>query len=422
MSLKVPQAISLFAGAGGCSLGLRRAGFQVQLAADIDEAACKTYAANLPDAHVWNVDLSQVTATEIVAHSAVRATDIGLVVGGPPCQGFSSAGSKDWADPRNKLLRKFVEIVTELQPTWFVMENVEGLLTANDGYYLVEAVARLLEAGYWVRAKKVYMEQYGLPQRRKRVLVVGNLEQNAFDFPPYTHFEYPQLSLFEHQPLLSILDAITDLPEVASNGTMQYYSPATNSYQSSLRRTDSGPVSHHEPKKVNELTQARIALLAQGDTMKSLPEHLQHPSYTRRAFRRVMDGTPTEKRGGAPSGLKRLVATDPALTITSAAPTEFVHPVENRLLTLRECARIQSFPDWFEFYGSWSSVATQIGNAIPPYFMEKLAGHIREVATWKRVLGSRGRWLGIDATKSTGISPALSRMLAILEDKVYAYS
>jgi DNA (cytosine-5)-methyltransferase 1 len=135
-----------------------------------------------------------------------------------------------------------------------------------------------------------------------------------------------------------------------------------------------------------------------------------------------MDGTPIEKRGGAPSGLKRLLAAKPSLTITSASPTEFIHPTKGRLLTLRECARIRSFPDWYEFHGSWSSIATQIGNAIPPLLMELLATHIRRIATWERARGSQGRWLGIDATKSEGMSPALVRMLAELERKTYSYA
>ena len=110
--------------------------------------------------------------------------------------------------------------------------------------------------------------------------------------------------------------------------------------------------------------------------MKNLPEHLQHDSFRRRAFRRVMDGTPVEKRGGAPSGLKRLFADEPSLTITSAATREFVHPIEDRLLTLRECARLQTFPDSFEFAGSAASRIQQIGNAIPPMLARAVAEHI----------------------------------------------
>ena len=195
-----------------------------------------------------------------------------------------------------------------------------------------------------------------------------------------------------------------------------------NVYQAMLRRTDGRNVLLHHARQVNDVIQQRISLIGQGETMKHLPEELQHASFSRRAFRRVMDGTPTEKRGGAPSGLKRLVAAQPALTMTSASPVEFVHPVHDRLLTLRECARIQSFPDWYTFSGSWTSIATQIGNAIPPLFMYKLAAHIQGVASWSRKQDTRGRWLGIKATKSEGKSPILAAMLARLEDRTHAYT
>ena len=413
---------SVFAGCGGCSLGLKQAGFEITLAVDNDKDACETYAANLGKEAIWCADLSNIQPHELLERSHLDLSELDLIVGGPPCQGFSSAGARDWTDPRNILLRKFVEIVTNLRPTWFVMENVEGLLTANDGIFLIESMARFLEAGYWVRAKKVYMERYGLPQRRKRVIVVGNLEQRLFDFPEPIYYEYLTLPIIEQYPQLNILDAIGDLPGPSELDCAVYDKKPQNPYQNRLRRVDNKPILHHSMRPLNDFAQQRINLLRPGSTMRDLPENLQHPSFTRRSFRRVMDGTPTEKRGGAPSGIKRLIATQPSLTITSASPTEFIHPTENRPLTLRECARIQSFPDWYEFSGSYSAIATQIGNAIPPLFMQLLATHIREIASWRRVENLRGRWLGIDATKSSGMSPALMKMLAGLQEKTYTYA
>lgn len=417
------RAFSLFAGCGGCSLGLQQAGIEVVLAADIDKDACETYAMNLDQGIMWPcVDLAMTAPDALCRRANIQPEEIDLIVGGPPCQGFSSAGARAWDDPRNILLRNFVQTVTTLRPTWFIMENVEGLLTANDGFYIIEAVLRFLEAGYWIRVKKVYMEQYGLPQKRKRVFLVGNLEECAFDFPVITHHMNPAQLWSREYPLRSILDAIGDLIYAEGEESARYTQPPQCEYQERLRRKDGQPILHHQVKRVNPLLQERIHALAPGDTMKNLPEELQHPSFTRRAFRRVMDGTPSEKRGGAPSGLKRLIPSQPSLTITSAAPTEFVHPTENRLLTLRECARIQSFPDWFEFRGSWNSIATQIGNAIPPLLMEQFATHICELATWKRVIHSKGHWLGIDATKSSGMSPVLIRMLQELGEKTIIYA
>lgn len=416
------RAVSLFSGCGGCSLGLVQAGFSISLAAELDEDACQTYRENVGGASLWRTDLGNVTANDILQRMGARVGEISLMAGGPPCQGFSSAGAKDWGDPRNSLLKKYVDLVVAIHPVWFVMENVEGLLTSNDGFFITEAVAQFLKAGYWVRAKKVYMERYGLPQRRKRVIVVGNLERCAFDFPEETHGEAEIGTLFDPStPLLSLLDAIDDMGSPAEGGEGVFTSPPRNEFQREMRRKDNGPVTWHTVKKVNATTASRIRHLRQGRAMKDLPEDLQHPSFTRRAFRRVMDGTPTEKRGGAPSGLKRLIGTEPSLTITSASPSEFVHPTEDRLLTLRECARIQNFPDDFTFSGSWSSVATQIGNAIPPAFMKLLAEHIAGMATWKAKEPSTGRWFGIEATKSTGVSPALARMLSDLQEKTNAY-
>lgn len=414
--------ISLFSGCGGCSFGLQQAGFNVDLAVDIDQDACETYSRNL-NSIVWQTDLSITEPAMLLEQAGLRIGEVDLIVGGPPCQGFSSAGARDWNDPRNTLIRKYVELITWLRPTWFVMENVEGLLTANNGFFIIEPIIRFLEAGYWVRAKKVYMEQHGIPQKRKRVIIVGNLEQCKFNFPEPDHFDQAGLPDFTQLPQLSIMDAISDLPPAEDLVDLMYINQPQNAYQQSLRRLDGEPINLHLPKKLSDSVQQRINLLGQGETMKHLPEELQHPSYTRRSKRRVMDGTPTEKRGGAPSGLKRLIAKDPSLTMTSASPTEFIHPFENRPLTLRECARIQSIPDWYEFSGSWGSIATQIGNAIPPLFMQVLASHINSLATWRRVEeNTRGYWLGIDATKSAGKSPALSSMLAELEEKTYAYA
>jgi DNA (cytosine-5)-methyltransferase 1 len=181
------EVISLFSGCGGCSLGLKQASFDVKLAVDINQDACESYARNLGREFIWKADLASVQSTDLLERSGLRLEEIDLIVGGPPCQGFSSAGARDWDDPRNALIRNFVEIVTSLRPTWFVMENIEGLLTANGGVFLIEAITHFLEAGYRVKAKNVYMERYGLPQKRKRVIIVGNLESCDFEFPEPTY-------------------------------------------------------------------------------------------------------------------------------------------------------------------------------------------------------------------------------------------
>lgn len=403
------------------------AGFDVVLAVDVSNDACATYHLNFEGSDVWCTDLAEVSAADLLLRAGLFEGVIDLIVGGPPCQGFSTAGSRDWTDPRNRLLKRFVEIVTAIKPTWFIMENVEGLLTAKQGYFFIETVMRLLQAGYWIKSEKVYMENYGLPQRRKRVFLVGNLEQLEFTFPP-KKFSSPsgitsvfQLSLFPTPRGLSLMDAISDLPNVTTSGDVLYQAEPQNSYQEILRRKDNQPVTLHSVQKLNDDNMCRVKLLKQGQTMRDLPEALWHPSFARRAYRRVMDGTPTEKRGGAPYGLKRLIADEPSLTITSAAAREFIHPFEDRPLSIRECARIQSFPDWFDFIGSNTSIVTQIGNAIPPLFMKTLATHINEVAKWHRKVDSKGLWHGINATKADAKSPVLESMLRQLEEKTSSF-
>jgi DNA (cytosine-5)-methyltransferase 1 len=298
MRLVQMQAVSLFSGCGGCSLGLHQAGYAISLAAELDDDACRTYSENLEADRLWQTDLAQVTAEDLLRRIGARVGDVPLMAGGPPCQGFSSAGAKNWTDTRNVLLKKYIDLVIGVRPVWFVMENVEGLLTSNDGYFITEAVTQLLQAGYWVRAKKVYMEKHGLAQRRKRVIVVGNRENCAFNFPDESHGEVFNGALFSPIPQLSILDAIGDMPVAVESGEVFITNPPVNDYQRQMRGMDGKPVSLHTAKRVNETAAKRISHLGQGKTMKDLPEELQHPSFTRRAYRRVMDGTPTEKRGG----------------------------------------------------------------------------------------------------------------------------
>ena len=173
----------------------------------------------------------------------------------------------------------------------------------------------------------------------------------------------------------------------------------------------------HYAVALSDVQLERVRGLRPGQTMKDLPEHLQHDSFVS-PFRRVMDGTPVEKRGGAPSGLKRLFDDEPSLTITSAATREFVHPTENRLLTLRECARLQTFPDSFEFIGGAASRIQQI-NAIPPMLARAVGEHIAlEYGFTARYSGNGHPSLRFSLTRSEGMSPALALTEALLKELI----
>ena len=178
-----PTAISLFAGAGGCSLGFGQANYDIQFATDVDADAVESYRRNFPRTPCEAADIRELTAEAVLQRIGLKPGELDMLLGGPPCQGFSSAGGKAGDDPRNSLLSHYIRLLEGVRPKWFVMENVEGLLTNGGGAHVRDTVAAFLEAGYSVNLEKVYAQGYGVPQRRKRVLIVGNRLGHDFVFP-----------------------------------------------------------------------------------------------------------------------------------------------------------------------------------------------------------------------------------------------
>ena len=410
-----PTAISLFAGAGGCSLGFQQAGFDVRFATDIDRDAVDSYRRNFPGTTCEAADVRDLGPEVLLDRIGLRSGELDILLGGPPCQGFSSAGMKSGEDSRNSLVRHYVRLLEGIRPKWFVMENVEGLLTNDGGVHVRDAVEAFLHAGYSVNLEKVYAQGYGVPQRRKRVLIVGNRLGHDFVFPDtVTVFSG---SIFRKGEI-TFSTATGDLPPATTEAdqALSHVGPPTNELQAYLRGEAKTVTDHFSPA-LSGIQLERVRGLRPGQTMKDLPEHLQHESFRRRAFRRVMDGTPVERRGGAPSGLKRFFADEPSLTVTSAATREFVHPTEDRLLTLRECARLQTFPDSFVFAGSAASRIQQIGNAIPPILARTLAEHIAKSYGFQVCYnGSAHPKLRFRLTRSEGMSPALARTQVVFSE------
>ena len=412
---QAPTAVSLFAGAGGCSLGFQQASYDVRFAADIDADAVESYRRNFPTTPCEVLDIRELGVESVLERGGLRRGELDILLGGPPCQGFSSAGVKSGDDPRNLLLQHYVRLLEGIRPKWFVMENVEGLLTNAGGLHIRDAVELLLKAGYAVNVEKTYAQGYGVPQRRKRVLIVGNRLGHDFLFPEaVTRFSG---SIFRKGEV-TFMTATSDLPPATENASqaIDYCEPPHNELQAFLRGEEKH-VTDHFVSALSEIQLERVRGLKPGQTMKDLPEKLQHESFRKRALRRVMDGTPVEKRGGAPSGLKRLFADEPSLTITSAATREFVHPTADRLLTLRECARLQTFPDNFVFVGSAASRIQQIGNAIPPLLARAMAEHIQTNYGFQvNYLGAVRPTLRFSLTRAEGMSPALARTEFLLTE------
>ena len=374
------RAISLFAGAGGCSLGFAKYGVRILGAYDIWQEAVNTYNQNFDGNKAHQTDLANCNFEQIRNDLGLKKGELDIIIGGPPCQGFTTLGKRGEDDPRNRLLLNYAKALETFYPRWFMMENVEGMLTTANGNFVVEAIEQMISLGYSVYMKKVYMHEYGIPQRRKRVIIVGNREGKDFHFPK----TLSSASGYRYKDgVCTLYDAICDL------------------------ENKDIPEINHIRKFEDGIKLQRIQALSEGATMKDLPKELQHESYAKRAARRVCDGTPSEKRGGAPSGLKRLIYAEPSLTITGSCTGEFVHPKENRMLTIRECARIQTFPDDFIFWGANSQQEQQIGNAIPPLFANIIAEQIHQCDKLETKNLPQGL-MYYDVTKSNAKSPALA--------------
>lgn len=409
--------VSLFSGAGGMSLGFAQAGLKPTLAADHNKDACKTYERNL-DVRPIHTDLSNPSSTFLT--SINRSLDPLFLIGGPPCQGFSSAGQKNADDARNRLIFSYLGMVDRLQPRWFLFENVEGLLTSNSGESIFQLAKRFVDLGYRIRIEKVNFASFGLPQSRKRVVIVGNRMGIDFAFPSarcsYDSGKHKYLNGLALAP--NIAEALTSLGAAMAKpddkASYQSYEPI-NEYDALMREGGCQTFLQHATIKSRSQA-AAIAALKPGQSMKDLPEELWHESFRRRAYRRVRDGTPSEKRGGAPSGLKRLQGDLASLTITGASVREFIHPEFDRPLTYRECARLQSFPDSFDFVGKGQSIATQIGNAFPAIAARVFAEHIIEIESSYGADRSTSKpgLIDYELTKANAMSPALARTDALL--------
>ena len=337
------SAIDLFCGSGGLSLGLENAGFEILFAADRWLVATETYALNFSHP-VLTLDLSEISAASLRVDANIGSRSVDLVVGGPPCQGFSIQRIGADHDVRNNLVLKFGRLVSEFRPRLFLMENVPGLL-GKRGQELAGAFKdEMTAAGYCVQALIVNAAEYGVPQIRRRVIYYGwRREDVPFRLPAPTHSK---------NDFVPVRHAIGNLPSPPKNSTPH---PSDELH----RRT-----------RLSALNQRRIELIPPGGGMEDLPVELRvdcHKSGADRIGHRYVYG--------------RLAPDKPAATITARFDSftrgKFGHPSEPRNITLREGARLQTFPDSFRFTGTQEEIAAQIGNAVPPLLAEVLGTAVR---------------------------------------------
>ena len=362
------SVIDLFCGAGGLSEGFRQAGYHVLAANDFFDAAGETFAATHPEAKFLPGPIQQYAADDFLKAAGLEAGELDVLVGGPPCQGFSVYNhQRGLHDERSSLYQEYLRIVAGLRPNWIVLENVTGMTSAGGGAAVKAILDGLEDLGYSVEAKILRAEEYGVPQERRRIVFIGNRIGLPIEFPSPTHG--PGLL-----PFTTVEDAISDLPRLINgggdDGIAIFASEARSAFQSELRGGSNG-VRNHAAAKLASVNLERLKHIPQGGSWRDIPVDLL-PAGMKRAKR--SDHT---KRYG------RLSWTGMASTILTKCDPHwgaYFHPDQNRTVTVREAARLQSFPDFFQFKGSRTEQYVQVGNAVPPLLGRAIAQQILEVS------------------------------------------
>ena len=356
--MKSFTGIDLFSGAGGFSLGLSRNNIKIVLANEIEKDFAKTYTLNHPKTKMLNEDIHNIDFKNELKEIGYNSIDI--LCGGPPCQGFSTVGSKNKKDKRNSLFWEFLRAVNETNPKIVIFENVSGFKSLYNGQAYETLIKELESIGYKVFSDVLNAADYGLPQLRKRTFVIGILKEYSFAFPKIINSK--NKNLFEDK-YLTIMSAISDLPKLSSGEEKKNYScKPKNNYQEKMRG-NSKLLTEHNCSNYGARMQKIISLVPPKGDVSDLPINLRPKSYFNNVYARIDPSKPS-----------------PTITRNFGTPSSSrcIHPFQNRALSTREGARIQSFPDDFIFFGSKTSKNLQIGNAVPPILGEVIGKQIRK--------------------------------------------
>lgn len=353
MSYKV---IDLFAGVGGLSYGFATDNdFRILAANEILKPMADAYCANHPDVKMYNKDIKDFSIEDLNTDLGIEEGDIDIVIGGPPCQAYSTVGKRLIDDPRGKLFQEYFRILKELRPKLFVYENVKGLLSMQGGRLIIQIKELFESIGYNVQMKLLNAADYGAPQIRERIILVGTLDDRPFTYPDPTHHD--PMSGAETgmglKPYVTLGEALGDLPSIRSGEHAEEYScPPQNDYQKLMRKGAPGRIVDHETSRNNDRMIAIMEALPDGGSPRDIPEELRPSS-------------------GFANTYCRLWWDRPSTTITRnlgcPSSSRCVHPRDPRPLTTREGARLQGFPDSYIFCGSRADKHLQIGNAVPTF-------------------------------------------------------
>lgn len=337
--------IDLFAGAGGMSLGAKMAGIDVKLAVEMNEDAAATYAMNHRGTKVIVDDIANVTENQIVN---IRG-DVKVLFGGPPCQGFSSSNrrTRNHDNPRNWLFKQFIRITNIWKPEWVVLENVKGIKELDQGKFLGSIVRAFRGLGYTCSTFVLNAVDFSVPQERKRFFLIGSKSRIRVQEP-----EKPS------ENNISVEDAIGDLPSL-SNGAeedeLPYGKLAQSTYAKEMRGKKT-KCTGHVVSKNSEMVIRRYAFVPQGGNWEDIPDRYM--------------STYTDKSRCHTGVYKRLLGSKPSIVLGNYRKNMLIHPYEDRGLSVREAARLQSFPDSYVFKGCLGSQQQQVGNAVPPRLAE----------------------------------------------------
>lgn len=346
------QGIDLFSGAGGMSVGAALCGIEVKYAVEVNKHAAQTFALNHHGVELLNKDIRSVSATDL---GDIQQDEPVVVFGGPPCQGFSTSNQKTRSvdNQNNWLFLEYVRIVREVMPDWVVFENVKGLVETENGYFLDAVLEAFRCLGYTTTHFILNSADYGVPQRRNRLFIIGNLHGATVGTPRATVDQH-----------WNVMDAIGDLPDL-ENGDRRdvspYRSPPVSGYARLMRgdKVDcwNNIVTNNAPHIVE-----RYRYIPQGGNWESIPKEL-------------MDNYADASR--CHTGIYRRLSEDqPSVVIGNFRKNMLVHPWMDRGLSVREAARLQSFPDWFRFTGSIGFQQQQVGNAVPPLLAKAVFGEL----------------------------------------------
>lgn len=341
------NVLDLFCGAGGLSLGFENAGFNIVLGIDNDAKALETFVLNHKGSKAICGDITQITFNEQIK-PMLDGKEIDIIIGGPPCQGMSLSGPRKFDDPRNKLYLSYIRLVKEIQPKAFVIENVPGLVGLFGGQIKDNIVEKFTEMGYRIDYKILCSADYGVPQNRKRVIFVGT---------KVGEFKYPEIN----PNMITCEMALSDLPSLEDelgDDILEYELSPQNSYQK-LMRENSDKVINHIAASHSDKVKKIISLVPDGGNYKDLPDEYRNSRNFHVAW-------------------TRFASNKPAPTIDTGHRHHF-HYKYNRVPTVRECARLQSFPDDFKFLGNKTQQFRQVGNAVPPLMAKAIAEQVMKM-------------------------------------------